>query len=228
MKKIALTLSFFGLSFLTFAQTADEIINKYVTAIGGKEAIAAIKDYSVTMTGEVQGSNLEVFIQKKAPNKSKSVVTVAGMGEVQNIVFDGTKARSAGMQGTQDISNGAALDAIKMQSIVFPEAQYASLGVKTTLAGTEKVNGKDAYKIDASLGESKWTEFYDVNSGLKIRQVNASEMGTITADFDDYKEVNGIKVFHKMNQDTGMFQISMTLGKVEINKGIEDSVFEIK
>lgn len=228
MKKITLTLSFLAISAFTFAQTAEEIVGKYITAIGGKEAVEAVKDYSMTMTGELQGQTLEVVVQKKNPNKSKTVVTMGGMGEVQNVTCDGTKARMSGMQGTQDVPAGTALDAILMQSSAFPEANYVANGVALKLAGTEKINGKDAHKIEASKGESKWTEFYEVATGLKLRQVTDTQMGTMTMDYDDYRAVNGIKVAHKMNQDAGMFQIAMTASKVEINKGIEDAVFEIK
>lgn len=228
MKKITLTLSFLAITAFTFAQTAEEIVSKYIMAIGGKEAVEAVQDYSITMTGELQGQTLEIVVQKKNPNKSKSVVTMGGMGEVQNVTCDGTKARMSGMQGTQDVPAGAALDAILIQSRAFPEAYYAANGIALKLAGTEKINGKDAHKIEATKGETKWTEFYDVESGLKLRQVTDTPMGTMTMDYDDYRAVNGIKVAHKVNQDAGMFQIAMTASKVEINKGIEDVVFEIK
>jgi hypothetical protein len=227
MKKISFILSFLFISSLSFAQTAEEVIAKYITAIGGKDAITAIKDITMNMTGEVQGTALEVIVQKKSPNKSLTSATVAGMGEVQRAVCDGTKARTSGMQGTTDLS-GKALEAMIAQSKLFPELSYAESGVKLAISGTEKINGKDAHKIVATLGESKWTEFYEVASGLKLRMIAESEMGTITMDYDDYKAVSGVKFYHKLNQDTGQFQIEMTAKSVEVNKDLADALFEIK
>ena len=76
------------------------------------------------------------------------------------------------------------------------------------------------------------TEYYDVASGLKIRQAITAEtpMGTqtITSDYSDYKEVSGIKIAYKMNQDLGMAQLALTATKVQANTNLTDALFEIK
>jgi hypothetical protein len=61
MKKISIVLAALFVSTVSFAQTADEVIANYVKAVGGSDAIAKIKDLSMTMTGEIQGQSLEVL-----------------------------------------------------------------------------------------------------------------------------------------------------------------------
>ena len=79
MKKISIVLAALFVSTVSFAQTADEVIANYVKAVGGSDAIAKIKDMSMTMTGEIQGQSLEVLIQKKPTNKLRKKKTpIAG------------------------------------------------------------------------------------------------------------------------------------------------------
>jgi hypothetical protein len=232
MKKISLFVSALLISTLSFAQTAEEVINNYVTAIGGKDAISKIKDLSMTFTGEAQGANLEILIQKKSPNKFLQSVSVTGMGEVQKQVCDGTKVRASGMQGSEDITDPEKVKAVAMQAVIVPESEYGSMGAKLTYAGKEKVNNADAHKLEVTIGTVKMTEYYDVASGLKVRQVITAEtpMGsqTITSDYTDYKDVSGVKFAHKLNQDLGMMQLALTASKIEANTNLADGLFEIK
>lgn len=232
MKKISLFVSALLVSTLSFAQTAEEVINNYVTAIGGKDAISKIKDLTMTFTGEVQGANLEVVIQKKTPNKFSQAVNVTGMGEVQKQVCDGTKVRASGMQGSEDITDPEKVKAVAMQAVIVPEAEYTAMGAKLTYAGKEKVNNADAHKLEVTIGSVKMTEFYDAATGLKVRQMITAEtpMGsqTIISDYSDYKDINGVKFAHKLSQDLGMMQLALTASKIEANTNLADSLFEIK
>jgi hypothetical protein len=232
MKKISLFVSALFISTLSFAQTAEEVINNYVTAIGGKDAISKIKDLTMTFTGEVQGANLEVVIQKKTPNKFSQAVNVTGMGEVQKQVCDGTKVRASGMQGSEDITDPEKVKAVAMQAVIVPEAEYTAMGAKLTYAGKEKVNNADAHKLEVTIGSVKMTEFYDAATGLKVRQMITAEtpMGsqTIISDYSDYKDISGVKFAHKLSQDLGMMQLALTASKIEANTNLADSLFEIK
>ncbi|CAH0997651.1 hypothetical protein EMA8858_03785 [Emticicia aquatica] len=231
MKKISFVLSALLISTLTFAQTAEEVVANYVKAVGGKDAIAQIKDLTMNMTGEVQGQSLEILYQKKPANKFIQTVSIAGMGEVSKTVCDGTKAQVGGMQGSQDITDAEKVKAISMQGLIVPEASYGEMGAKLTYIGKEKVGEVEAHKIEVTVGETKMLEFYDVATGLKIRQIISAEtpMGKqdVTSDFSDYKDVSGVKIAHKISQDLGMMQLALTATKIQANTNLADALFTI-
>ncbi|MCU0324329.1 MAG: hypothetical protein MUF45_03620 [Spirosomaceae bacterium] len=229
MKKIfsAITLVAFSTT-LTFAQSADEIITKFIAAVGGKDAIAKLNDYTMVMTGDVQGNSLEITQIRKGTDKMSQSVSVGAMGEIAKTLCDGKNVRvESQMTGTQNLE-GKFLKATVAQAGTFPELLYSSNGIKMTVVGSEKINGVDSHKIELAVEDYKWFEFYEKESGLKIRQVIESPQGTATTTLTDYKEVGGIKFAHKINQDLGAFVLDLTVNKVEINKGIPDSAFEIK
>src|ERR1019366_4378883 len=66
------------------AMTADEIVNKHLDALGGKDAIAKVKSMSMDATMQVMGT--------EAPSKT---VVVDGVGMKQESEFNGMKIISA-------------------------------------------------------------------------------------------------------------------------------------
>jgi hypothetical protein len=119
-----------------------------------------------------------------------------------------------------------------MQSFIVPEANYIAIGAKVTYVGKEKVGDVEAHKLEVSVGETKMTEYYDISSGLKIRQAITAEglagSQTITSDYSDYKEISGVKFAHKLNQDLGIAQLALTATKIQVNTSLANALFEIK
>jgi predicted Zn-dependent peptidase len=211
--------------------TADQVIANYIKAIGGKENLMKIKDLSMNMTANIQGTDLSVTQQRKAPNKSRMVMQAMGM-EVMNLTSDGNKAAMAQMGNRQEIT-GKDLDAAKTMNTLFAELYYDQLGVKRNLTGIESLSGKDAYKVELTLpGGTKIMEFYDVASKLKVKQTSSQETpdGPVTqsSEFTDYKEVNGVKFPHTITLMIGPQEIKMMVQSIEVNKNLPDSLFEVK
>ena len=102
--------------------TAADVINKYVRAIGGKDAIMAISSVSTAMEANTGMGAIEM---KQFTKDGKYAMQVMAQGmTVQEIKYDGTKAMMGGMQGTEEITDEKALAGFASQAQVCGEMDY--------------------------------------------------------------------------------------------------------
>ncbi|WP_423345034.1 insulinase family protein [Larkinella sp. VNQ87] len=214
----------------TAGVTVDQVIGKYLTAIGGKEAVAKITDYTQKMTTEVQGTKIDVEAKQKGLTKFALAVTAMGQ-VVQKITSDGEKVKQEGGGQSKSLTNDEAKLEI-LKSSLFPELLFSQFGAKTTLAGAEKVNGKDAYKVDVALGGKSYSVFYDAESGLKVQMMTVEQTPqgemAITSNFSDYKDVNGVKFPHTLTQNFGPMVMKMETQSLVVNTGLDDKQFTVQ
>lgn len=208
--------------------TAEEVIAKYVAAIGGRQALNAVKDLSMTLTTNVQGMDMTMTRKQKEPGKFLLLAEMSGM-VVNEVRLDGDAASMSQMG--QDVPvDEETLAGFKTQSEIFPEARWQELGYAVELAGIENVEGQQAYEIRVTAPNGEQIiDYYAMDSGLKIRSVVKGEGGNMTTDYADYKAVNGVKVPHTMTS-TGMLPMPlvMEVQSVEVNSGLEDAEFSVK
>ena len=208
--------------------TANAVLKKYIDAIGGEANISKIQDFTLKSTVKVQGMSLTMNMFYKIPGKFLMEMIMNGQ-TVQKQVLNGDKGKSSGMQGSKDIT-GDELEKLKMDAELFPEAKYDKLNYKTTLKGIEKIDGKDAYVIDIiSPANSVTTEYYSVESGLKLRSVSStdSQMGkmTQTTDVLEYATINNVQYPKKMKTTMGPQTIEITVDTLEANTNMKDEIF---
>lgn len=213
--------------------SAQTIVEDYLNAIGGREALAKVNDITTNMETSMMGQTMNITSQMKAPNKMRLAVGMSGM-VVNETKFDGQNAYVAQM-GQKVPVDEATVNDLKSQAMMFSERSYISEGYQLELLGIEMIDGKKAYaiQIETPTG-NKITEYYDVSSSLKVRSVSIQKgpQGevTITTDFDKYTEVEGAGVKVPFVQKTaGMAPVPITMEtkSVDINKGIDDSVFKV-
>jgi hypothetical protein len=176
MKKIIFSLFFIGALQSVSAQdtpTADAIIDKYLAAVGGKEAIAKIEDLTISTIAETQRGSMESEVKVKSPNKYSSVMYMMG-NEVMRATCDGSKvAIVSGFGGNTNNRTVEGNDAIAqiLQNVPFPELLYNDYKIQKTVVGKEAVNGKDAWKLELAVPEGrKWNDYFDVETGLKVKR----------------------------------------------------------
>lgn len=205
--------------------TVDQVLSKYVEAIGGKENILKVKDKTTKMSGALQGMNITMTQIQKSPNKFYQLIDF-GVGQ-QSTVFDGVKGKMSAM-GQEQAMPPEQTEQMKLGSL-YSMLEYKEKGIKYELTGIEIINNKDAYRVTLTYPAGrKSTNYYDVNSGLLVRQIGEQAGASQTVDFDDYRDVQGVKYPFKMSVGTPNGTIDLITSSVDINTNPNDSLFEVK
>lgn len=244
MKKIILSiLSICSLN--SFAQdlpTADAVIEKYLTALGGKDAISKIQDLTISSTTETQMGTSETELKFKFPDKF-STSTYANGNEIMSAVYDGNKLKRSGFRmmgreagAPQPPLEGAAAKTQAVRQNIFAELFYKDAGIGCTVIAKEKVGEKDAYKLECTTSDSKkWNDYFDAESGLKVQTLSENETprGKMTSvvKYSDYKKFKGMDILlpAKTTRTAGqMGEITSEIQSVKVNKGLKDSDFVVK
>lgn len=203
--------------------TAQNVLEKYIEAIGGKEKLMGVESYSLMAEAEMQGTILNLEVKKTSKNQYMQDVKVMGNSMSKQVV-DGDKGYMV-MQGQRKDLGEDELKKVKEESAPFPELNL--LNTDVTLEGVEVIDGKKAYKIKIS---DEKTSFYDIETGLKVQDaVSVEAQGqqvNTTFDYTDYKEVSGIKFPFLFIQTMGPQKFDFIVKEIKVNEGVSDVDFE--
>jgi len=206
--------------------TADQVINNYITAIGGVKKLKKIKDATINAGASMQGMPISFDLYYKAPDKMLLQVGSGAMVFAKQIYNAGKGISSSPMSGESKAMEGDELSGLKEQAMIFPEMYYATLGYTTELLGIEEQKDqKQYYKVQVNKGgDRKDTDYYDVQTGFKMRSESKEQL----TDFSDYKAVDGIMYPYAMTQNMGQQTINFVVSSIKLNSKLKDDLFEVK
>ncbi|WP_349352099.1 MULTISPECIES: pitrilysin family protein [unclassified Flagellimonas] len=203
---------------------AKTVLENYIQAIGGKAKLEGVESYSMVAEAEMQGMKLELEMKKTAQDQFMQNVKVQG-NSMQKQVLDGDSGYMV-VQGQRKDLSPEEISKIKEESAAFPELNYLAAG-DVSLEGIEPVGDKKAYKL--KISDNK-TAFYDVETGLKVQEINTQEMQgqqmTSTLGYGDYQEVSGIKFPFKLMQSMGPQNFEFLVKEIKVNEGVDASDFK--
>lgn len=222
------------------AQTADEVIDKSIAAMGGRAAIEKIKTRAMSGTialstpaGEIPGT---IEITNATPNKVRTVIKadLSAFGAGPMVIdqrFDGTIGYVLdSLQGDRPIT-GSQLDAMKSNSFPHPFLNYKAQGTTVKMTAKEKVGARDAFVLTFEpSGGPPVKQYVDAETYLPIRtviKINVPQAGDIeqTADASDFRDVDGVKVPFKLQVANAMQGFTITMTKVENNVTVDEKLF---
>ena len=204
--------------------TVESVLEKYFNARGGRENLKNIKDLTMKMRTSMMGMELAITSYQKAPNKLRMETAVGG-NIMSTQLFDGNKAVVVSPMGRQEFTHGAEFEMIKMEAIINPELNYKELGIRKNLLGIETVGGQKAYKVEViAPGGSRSTDYYSVETGLKIRTETPMGFAVIS----DYRQVGNLKFPHLIEQQAGPQMLKLEVVEIIVNSNIGDDKFVLE
>ena len=228
----------FGSAHATAAQTADEVVEKHIAAIGGRAALGKLTSRiltgTITVTTPVGEFSGPIEVMNQAPNKVRTVINLDIPGVAKITIdqrFDGMTGYAIDtLQGNRDIT-GDQLEAMRNGFFPTPLLNYKENGIGVELTGKEKVGERDAYVLvlKPKTGPSV-KNFIDATTFLMIRQVVTADIPPVgpleqTTDFSDEREVDGVKIAHKIANSSSAQSFTITVSKVEHNGALDQTLF---
>jgi outer membrane lipoprotein-sorting protein len=226
-------------------QTADEVVEKHLAAMGGREALSKLTSRKATGTITVTTPNGNITgpfeIYSKAPNKTRLYVvldlTPMGMNDKMTLdqKFDGTTGWALNtLQGDRQIT-GNQLENMKNGTFPNPLLNYKANGATVELLPNETVAGKSLIVLKITPKTGSVTKlFLDPDTYLAVRTsatVNSPELGGDIEQINeasDYRTVDGVKVAFKSVQSSSVQSATLIFDKIEHNVTIDDAMFTVK
>jgi photosynthetic reaction center cytochrome c subunit len=210
------------------AVTVDDILQKYIAAVGGADAIQKITSRVQKGTILAGGTENPIEVYTKAPNKR---ITVSHSGNSESFTaFDGT----AGWLG----STGR-----PARDMSAPESGASSLDAEFALAPRlkeifpqlrrgrpETINGVECEVLNGTApGKPAVRLYFAKNTGLLQRMVRYADTpvgrNPTQIDYADYRDADGVKIPNRwtLSRTNGRFTIQIK--EVQSNVPIDDTKF---
>jgi zinc protease len=209
--------------------TVQSVINKYISAIGGKENAKSIKTVYSTAAVTIEGMPFspKAEIKQMAPNKESLEMSIEGMGVIMKQKFNGETGYIE-QQGQKMETKGEMLDIQKSKITLFPELYYNE-SYKLTLENLTTINGNDVYKVKIEKDGKPTFKYYNVETGLLERSentvvVNGKEVISIV-DYSKYSTVKGVKFPYYQLIKSGPQTIIFNINNVIVNEDVTDEDF---
>ncbi len=213
---------------------AEEVLDKYIMATGGKEAHLKIKNQVSHGKMDIGGSGIKgtVVVHHAEPAKMLVQVDLEGIGKIEQGTDGKVVWEKNPLTGTRVLS-GPEKAAFLRRAMLHGDVEWRKVYKKVETTGEDKVDGKAAYKVQLTPEDGEVaTQYYDKESGLllKVTVTAKTAMGDFPTEsmVSDYRKVDGVLVPHKVKQVIAMLQeLTITIDKIESNTKIPDEKFAI-
>jgi photosynthetic reaction center cytochrome c subunit len=209
--------------------TADAILDKYLQAVGGREALekitSRVEKASLSVPG---GPEVPIDIFAKAPDKR---ISIMHMREGDSVTaFDGHQGwlsnpgRPTRPMSDQD-NNVAKLDA-DLHFAADVKQIFSSFQVRDS----EKIGDREVYLVVGKNDDQPPVRLYfDAESGLLVRMIRYTETplgrNPSQVDFADYRQADGVKIPYRWTLARPGQRFTIQVTEVKQNVPVDDSQF---
>ena len=221
------------------AQTVDEVVARHIEARGGQSRLKALQTIKITRTVATPFSNVRVIVYRKRPQlfRVEQGPTDAGAPLVpRGINADAAWDTAQGKVVTRSEAEAAETRELDADFDGFL-VDWKEKGHAVTLDGKESLPWGEAYKLRMKTKSGAERVIYlDAKTYLERRQTGILKLPggrqfNVVIDFDNYKEINGVKFPFDITEDRTGKEPSLSYviytEKIEANVPMDDGLFAV-
>lgn len=210
--------------------TADEILAKYTTALGGATNIDKLKSRVMkgTLVG-VNGNSFDYELYQSSPEKVLAVIS--GQQGVTERGYNGNVGWEKGVRGLRDLSAEEVYFLRRYPDLV-KDIKLKDQFTRLNVGGKQKINDRDVYVLRGQTTSGRREQlFFDAETGLLVRRVSSmtTPVGNIPeqVDFEDYRDVDGVKMPFtiKVSSVDSFYSVTRKFTDIKVNVPIEEKRF---
>ena len=218
------------------APSADQVLNKYIQALGGAQRLASVTSFAGKGTYEgfdTEGDKFPVEVYAKAPNERTTIVHLRAGDNIRTC--DGRNAWNTSAGTLLPIPvfslSGGDLEGAKMDAgLSFPGQIKQLLKDWRTGFPSTTIDDKDVDVVQGSSPDNTPVKFYfDKKSGLLLRQVRYTDtalgLNPTQIDYDDYRDVSGVKMPFRLTTTWTDGRSTIVFSELRANVSIDAAKF---
>jgi hypothetical protein len=215
------------------AQTADELVARYIEARGGAGRLERVTSMRIVRTYGTFGANIPVTITKKRPGLYRSDQALPGRPAV---------SRGLNPAGAWEALDGKATARPAAQATELREldgdfdgflVDYKVKGHTVTTLGQVKTGGIDTYKLEVRLKSGAVRHVYlDASTFLERKQEGTITLPSgpvpVVLTFADWRDVDGLKFPFAIDEERDSFPpqtFAIYTERIELNPPVDDEFF---
>ena len=217
------------------AQTVDEILAKVIAARGGLDKLHAI--HSERVSGKISFGDVSgpFVVELARPLKMHMQLTIQNQTMVR--VYDGQSQGwannpFAGKSNPEPMSEDELKNITEESDFDGPLLDYKSKGNQVELAGKDKLNDKDVWRVKLTTKNGDVRSYlFDANSFHLLkwegqRKYEGKEF-PVESYFSDYREVGGLNFAYAIDSGSSATEINqkIRIEKIELNPELNEAEF---
>ena len=202
-------------------QSADPILEKYLSAVGGADALKKISSRVEKGTASIGDRQIPVEIITQAPDKRISYLHLPPGDSIT--AFDGTKGWLGNPGHPARPMNSAENEGARMDADQLFPAHLKEIFSSFKVGDSQKIEGQEALLVRALRdGKPPVNLYFDRQTGLLVRMVRYADtpLGLLPTqvDYADYRDSGGVQIPYRwtIGRPSGSFTIKVDHADVNV------------
>jgi hypothetical protein len=209
--------------------TADALIDKYIQAAGGTDAIQKVSSRVEKGTMSAQGQQFPIEIYAKTPDKRVSLMHLPNGGD-SITAFDGESGWLGSPGRPVREMHAGDIEVARLDADLHFPTRIKQIFKELKTDGTEKVGDRETYVVTGVRdGQPPVHLYFDEQSALLVRMVRYVDsplgLNPSQVDYADYRDSGGAKIPYRwtLARPSGSFTIQVQ--DVQQNVPVDDAQF---